>query len=143
MSLTNMLDIAGSGMSAQTIRLNTIASNMANSNSVAGSEKDVYKAKMPVFSSVMQQQTLNGRPFGEAKVGVEVKEITESTKKVETKYQPDHPSANKDGYIFMSNVNTIEEMSNMISASRDYQMNVEMMNTGKGLIMDAIRTLER
>ena len=134
MSLFDVFTVAGSGMSAQTIRLNTIASNLANANSVSGSEKNAYKAKQPVFSSV-----LYGMQDDQATVGVKVDRIVEDQRPSVRRYDPSNPMANAEGYIYLSNVNTVEEMTNMISASRSYQNNVESMNTAKQMMLATLR----
>ncbi len=120
-------------MNAQNIRLNLVASNIANANSVAGSEEKAFKALNPVFS-----QTLNGVNNSQYS-GVAVTDIQKSQRENAAMYQPDHPLADEKGYIYQSNVNPIEEMANMISASRSYQTNVEVLNTSKSLMMRTIR----
>lgn len=134
MGLYNIFDIAGSGMSAQTIRLNTVASNMANASNVATNKEDVYKAKMPVFSTLMQD--INNK---RESAGVQVMGIQESDKEATRFYDPGNPLANKEGYVFQTNVNAIEEMANMISASRSYQNNVEVLNTAKQLLQATLK----
>ncbi len=133
MGLFNIFDVAGSGMSAQTVRLNTVASNMANAEVVSGTEAGAYHARQPVFSAVMQAMGNN------AAVPVEVTGVVESQAPVNKQYSPAHPQADKDGYIYMSNVNMVEEMANMISASRSYQGNVEAANTSKQLLIETLR----
>lgn len=130
MSLFNVLDIAGSGMSAQALRLNTTASNLANAESVSSSSGETYRARQPVFSAVMK--ALNEAPQG---VGVQVDGIVESQEPLRQQYEPGHPMANEEGYIFLPNVNMVEEMANMISASRSYQSNSEVAKTSKQLLM--------
>ncbi len=130
MSLFNILDIAGSGMSAQALRLNTTASNLANAESVSSNSADVYRARQPVFSAMMK--ALGESPAG---VGVQVNGIVESQAPVRKQYEPGHPMANGDGYIFLPNVSMVEEMANMISASRSYQTNSEVAKTTKQLFM--------
>ncbi|HEC20403.1 MAG TPA: flagellar basal body rod protein FlgC [Gammaproteobacteria bacterium] len=130
MSLFNVLDIAGSGMSAQALRLNTTASNMANAESVSGNSESTYRARQPVFSAVLQ--ALGETPSG---VGVQVNGIVESQVPLRKQYEPGHPLANEEGYIFLPNVNMVEEMANMISASRAYQSNAEVAKTSKQLLM--------
>ena len=133
MSMFKVFDVAGSALSAQSVRMNTTASNLANANSVSSSDGETYRARQPVFESVLQSEK------GGASVGVAVKEIVESDVPLQSRYEPGHPMANEDGYIFMPNVNVVEEMTNMISASRSYQTNVEMINTAKQL---ALRTIQ-
>jgi flagellar basal-body rod protein FlgC len=134
MSLFNIFDIAGTGMSAQSLRLNTTASNLANADSVSSSVNDVYRARQPVFSAV-----LDDAQQGYKQGSVQVHGVTESQAPVRSEYNPTHPLANEDGYVFHSNVDPITEMANMMSASRSYQNNVEIANTSKQLLL---RTLQ-
>lgn len=120
-------------MHAQTVRLNTIASNMANVDSISSNAEETYRSKQPVFQTILDQKT------GEAKGGVRVKEIVESQAPLKMEYQPNHPMANDDGYIFRPNVNIVEEMANMMSASKSYETNVEVINTSKQLLMRTIQ----
>lgn len=124
MSRFGVFDIAGSALAAQSVRLNTTASNLANANNLAGSPDAVYRAHEPVF------QTAEG--------GVRVREIVQDAREPQKLYQPGHPLADSEGYVYAPNVNVVEEMVNMISASRSYQSNVEVFNTTKDL---AMRTL--
>jgi flagellar basal-body rod protein FlgC len=134
MSLFNIFDIAGSGMSAQSLRLNTTASNLANVDSVSSSIDQTYKARQPVFATV-----LDDVQEGYKQGAVQVQGVVESQAPVRQEYNPSHPMANEDGYIFHSNVDPITEMANMMSASRSYQNNVEIANTSKQLLL---RTLQ-
>ncbi|MBL4852000.1 MAG: flagellar basal body rod protein FlgC [Gammaproteobacteria bacterium] len=128
MALFGVFDVVGSAMNAQTVRLNTIASNLANSNTVAEYPEDTHRARHPVFATMIKE-------FGnEATAGVRVTGIVESQAPLRTQFAPDHPLANEEGYITLPNVNAIEEMTNMISASRSYQQNVEILNTTKQLL---------
>lgn len=135
MSMFKVFDVAGSALSAQMVRMNTTASNMANANSVSSSIDETYRARQPVFAAVLN----NEMGAKNASVGVEVQGIVESDAPLQERYEPNHPMANDEGYIFMPNVNVVEEMTNMISASRSYQTNVEMINTTKQL---ALRTIQ-
>lgn len=130
----NIFDIAGSGMSAQTVRLNTTASNLANADSVSTNAADAYKARHPVFKAV--QSSLDPKQAG---TGVKVLGIMQSQDKAQTRYEPGNPLANADGYVYESNVNVVEEMADMISASRSYQNNVEIMNTSKDLMLATLK----
>lgn len=135
MSVFNVFQIAGSAMSAESVRINVTASNLANAQTVGGSEETTYRARSPVFSAVM-----NSLPGGDASsVGVQIDGIVESTAKLEQRYQPGHPKANEEGYVFLPNVSMVQEMSNMISASRSYQSNVEVINTSKQLMLATLR----
>ena len=132
----NLFDIAGSGMSAQSVRLNTVASNLANAESVSGTAAGAYKARHPVFEAVRNQLSTAG---GEPGSAVKVLGIVEDTRAPEMRYQPGNPLANSEGYVFAPNVNVVEEMVDMISASRAYQNNVEVMNTSKELLLATLR----
>lgn len=130
MSLFNVFAIAGSGMSAQSARLNLTASNLANSQSVATRPEDAYKARHPVFQTVLNDaKSATVRTAG----------IVESNADTEARYMPGHPLADDKGYVYASNVNSMEEMANMMSASRSFQQNVEVMNTSKDLLLRTLR----
>lgn len=131
MSSLKILDIAGTGMMAQSLRLNAIASNIANAESVSDSKDSVYKAKRPVFEQLLDEK-MNAN-------GVRVAGVAESQVPAIKIFEPGNPLADKDGYIFKSNVNAIEEMTDMISASRSYQNNVEVMNTVKQIMMNTLK----
>jgi flagellar basal-body rod protein FlgC len=135
MSLFNVFDIAGSAMSSESVRLNVTASNLANAQSVGPDEASTYHARHPVFSAVMQ----SFQDGGDVSVGVKVDGIVESQAPMEKRYQPGHPMANEEGFVFLPNVNMVDEMSNMISASRSYQSNVEVLNTSKQLLLATLR----
>ncbi len=136
MPLFNVFDISASGMHAQNVRLNTVASNLANAESVAGSEEEAYRAKAPIFEEILNQA---GNSPIEKAGGVRVKEIDVSKAEIERRYAPNHPMANKDGFVFTTNVNPVEEMANMMSASRSYESNVEVINTTKQLLMRTLK----
>ncbi len=135
MSTFSVFGIAGSGMNAQSLRLNLVASNIANANSVSSSVEEVYKSRQPVFAAELNK--LNDK--SKTGSGVRIKGIVESDAPTIMEYNPNHPMANKDGYIFKPNVDTIEEMANMMSASRSYQNNVEVFNTSKQQILQTLR----
>ncbi|GGK72566.1 flagellar basal body rod protein FlgC [Amphritea balenae] len=140
MSLSNVFDIAGSAMSAQTVRLNTTASNMANAESVSSSEGETYRARKPVFELRPQDDFQPGsQPLGvQAGQGVNIADIVESDAPLRQEYNPDHPMADENGYVFYPNVNVVEEMADMISASRSFQINAEIMNTAKQMMQRAL-----
>lgn len=134
MSLFKVFDVAGSAMTAQTVRLNATASNLANAEAVAGSAEQAYKARQPVFAAALKAtQNL------QETVPVQVAGVVESQALHMPLHMPDHPEADSNGYVYRSNVNTVEELVNMISASRSYQNNVEVMNTSKELLLQTLR----
>lgn len=133
MSMFPTIDISASAMHAQTVRLNTIASNMANADSVSSNANETYRSKQPVFKTVLDEES--GLPTG----GVRVDDVVESQAPLKMEYNPNHPSANEDGYIFRPNVNVVEEMANMLSASRSYETNIEVLNTSKQLLLRTIQ----
>ncbi|MBT8144758.1 MAG: flagellar basal body rod protein FlgC [Gammaproteobacteria bacterium] len=130
MSMFKVFDIAGSGMAAQTVRLNTTASNMANTDVVSDSAATVYRSRQPVFSTWLDP--LQPDP---AAAGVRVLGIATSDAQPQKHYEPAHPSADDEGYVYRSNVDPVEEMVNMMSAARSYQNNVEILNTTKDLLL--------
>lgn len=137
MSSFKIFDVAGSGMSAQSVRLNTVASNLANADSVSSSPNSAYKAKEVLFAPVLQAQGTTAQDAG-TNVGVHMAGVTESQQPVESHYEPGNPMADANGFVYGSNVNPIDELVNMISASRSYQNNVEVMNTTKQLMIKTI-----
>ncbi len=134
MSSFNIFDIAGSGMSAQSLRLNITASNLANAESVSGNAAGVYRPREPVFAALLDRETGN-----DVAARVQVLGVTESNVAPQMRYEPGHPLADEKGYIYLPNVNVVEQMANMISASRSYQNNVEILNTAKQLLLATLR----
>jgi flagellar basal-body rod protein FlgC len=134
MSSFKIFDIAGSGMSAQSVRLNTTASNLANAESVSGDPNAVYKAKHPLFEAIR-----TGLGKDASTTGVAVKGIFENQAAPSARYEPGNPLADANGYVYAPNVNSVEEMVDMISASRSYQNNVEVMNTAKEMMLATLR----
>ncbi|MFQ6370300.1 flagellar basal body rod protein FlgC [Shewanella sp. YIC-542] len=137
MGLFNIFNIAGSGMSAQSVRLNTTASNIANADAVSSSVDKTYKARHPVFEAELAKAT-SGQQQPES-AAVRVAGIVESDKPLVKEYAPDHPLADNDGYIYKPNVNVVEEMADMISASRSYQMNVQVADATKSMLQQTLR----
>ncbi|MDY0073545.1 MAG: flagellar basal body rod protein FlgC [Thauera sp.] len=133
MSMFNVFHISGSALNAQSMRLNTTASNLANADSVTTETGEPYRAKQVVFAARQVAGT------GPASVGVQVTQIVDSAAPMRMVYEPNNPAANAEGYVEMPNVNVAEEMVNMISASRSYQNNAEIMNTARTLLQ---RTLQ-
>jgi len=127
--MANIFDIAGSAMRAQNLRLNATASNLANANSVAGSAEEAYRARHPVFAAMLEGE------IG----GVATRGVVESAREVNKRYEPDHPMANEEGYVFGSNVDNVEEMANMMSASRSYQSNVDLLGTVRQLMLATLK----
>ena len=134
MSMFKIFDISGSAVSSQSQRLNTVASNLANVDTVAGPDGKAYKAREVTFQTVLMN-TGDGAP-GQ---GVRVAGVTENQAPGRKVHDPNSPSADADGYVTNSNVNAVDEMVNMISASRSYQNNIEVMNTAKTLLMKTLQ----
>ena len=138
MALGAIYDIAGSGMNAQSLRMNTTASNIANAQVVAGSADDVYQARHPIFQAMLREQRdKSGLSLGEhdrSAAAVRVLGVHEETAEGVARYQPGHPLADENGFVYTPNVNVVEEMTNMISASRSFQINVEVMNSAKTMM---------
>ena len=137
MSLFNVFNTSGSALNAETIRLNTTASNLANAESVNGDATKVYRARHPVFQTMMDTSA-DSFDEQDAGVGVRVLGVVESSAPPLLRYQPENPAANKDGYVYSSNVNSIEEMTNMISANRSFATNIECINTARDLLLKTI-----
>ena len=132
MGLLANFNISGSAISAQSLRLNTVASNLANVETLASSEAAAYRSRQPVFQALIDDRSRPGE------VGVSMLGIVESSRGVERRYDPGHALADEACYVYASNVNPVEEMANMISASRAYQNNVEVLNTSRDLLMRAL-----
>ena len=137
MQLDNVFGIAGTALNAQAIRMNTTASNLANANSVAGSEEEAYRGRRPLFKALMEEQMTHGG--AQFVGGVKVDRIVNDPSPIRKTWEPGNPLADKEGYVFHSNVNEMSEMVDMMAASRAYQNNVEVVNTARQLMM---RTLE-
>ena len=131
MSMFNIFNVSGSAASAQSQRLNVVASNLANADTVAGPDGQAYKARQVVFQTELMGQV--------GAAGVKVSTITEDPTQGRRVHDPKHPGADAEGYVTYSNVNPVEEMVNMISASRSYQNNVEVMNTAKSLLLKTLQ----
>jgi flagellar basal-body rod protein FlgC len=131
MSMLNIFNVAGSAVSAQSQRLNVVASNLANADTVAGPDGQAYKARQVTFQTQLMGAT--------GAAGVTVSTVSEDSAPGRRVHDPKHPSADADGYVTFSNVNPVEEMVNMISASRSYQNNVEVMNTAKTLLLKTLQ----
>jgi len=125
----SIFDITGSSMRAQSQRLNVTASNLANANTIAGSEEEAYRARHPVFAAMLEDE------IG----GVQTLGIVESNRPPEKRYEPHNPIADQDGYVYGSNVDSVEELTNMMSASRSYQSNVDLLNTVRQLMLQTLK----
>jgi flagellar basal-body rod protein FlgC len=125
----SIFEIAGSAMRAQNLRLNTTASNLANANTVASTAEEAYRARHPIFAAVLNNE------IG----GVQTRGVVESSREPEMRYDPGHPLANEEGYIYGSNVDNVEEMANMMSATRSYQSNVDMLATVRQLMLQTLK----
>lgn len=134
MSVFKVFDVAGSGMSAQMLRLNTVASNLANAETIVTNAEDVYKARHPVFASILQEAG-----NADQVATVKVSEVMEEQTAAIPHYRPNHPLSNAEGYVYSPDIDTVAEMADMISASRSYQNNVEVLSTAKEMIL---RTLQ-
>ncbi len=133
MSMFSVFDIAGSALTAQAQRMNTTASNLANADSVTGPDGQPYRARQVLFETTLQATG------GRARIGgVRVAAVVEDQTPLRLEYQPSHPLANAEGYVAMPNVEPVHEMVNMISASRSYQANVEVMNTAKQMMLKTL-----
>ena len=136
MSSFSIFDIAGSGMSAQSVRLNTTASNLANADAVSGDPQTVYRAKHPVFAVAQPGHAAPGTVAG---ASVQVTGVVESTPDPVKRYDPGNPLADAEGFVYSPGVNVVEEMVDMISASRSYQNDVEVMKTARDLMLATLR----
>ena len=135
MSMLRIFDVAGSAVSAQSQRLNVVASNLANADTVAGPDGQAYKARQVVFQTVL----MGAREQPEGAAGVRVSTVREDEAPGRRVHDPKHPGADADGYVTYSNVNSVEEMVNMISASRSYSNSIEVMNTAKSLLQKTLQ----
>ena len=135
----SIFDIAGSGMSAQSVRLNATASNLANADSVAATPEAAYRAKHPVFQAIEPATAGTPSPAGNQRAAVRVAGVIESVDAPERRYQPGHPLADAEGYVYTPRVNVVDEMVNMISASRSYQNDVEVMKTARDLMLATLK----
>ncbi len=134
MSMFQIFNVSGSAVSAQSQRLNVVASNLANADTVAGPDGQAYKARQVVFQTQLMGA---GNDLGSA--GVKVSQVTEDQSQGRRVHDPKHPQADAEGYVTYSNVNSVEEMVNMISASRSYQNNIEVMSTAKSLLLKTLQ----
>lgn len=137
MAFRSIAQIAGSALTAQSVRLNTIASNLANANTAAGSEAAVYRARKPVFAAVAERNGLSGGQVAGA--AVRVLDVVQSSEPVRKVHEPDNPLANEEGMVFYPNVNPVAEMTDMMAASRAFETNVEVMSRIKSMQQSLLR----
>lgn len=135
MSLFNVFSISGSAMSAQSVRLNTTASNLANADAISGSEDQVYRARYPIFEAELAHSINSQNSMS----GVKVSQIVESETPLKKEYLPGHALADKDGFVYKPNINVMEQMADMISASRSYQLNVQLTEAAKSMLQQTIK----
>ena len=140
MSMENVFGIAGSALNAQLVRLNLTASNIANAGSTATNVADVYKSKKPVFQTILD--ATKNEMTGQNKGGVKIEKIVDDQTPGTRLYDPSHPQADKDGYLYKTNVNEIAEMVEMMAAARSYQNNVEVINTARELMTRTIDSIK-
>lgn len=131
MGLFGVFDIAGSAMSAQALRLNLVSSNLANADALSSSTEETYRARYPVFATALDEAA---RQRGETG-GVRVRGVVQSDAPLSREYRPGHPAADEQGYVYRPNVNVIEQMADMISASRSFQTNVDVVNVSKQMLL--------
>lgn len=131
MSLFNVFNVSASAMTAQSMRLNAVASNLANADSIVSADGKPYRGKQVVFEATPMG--------GDTAMGVRVTKVVESAAPPRMVYDPKNPAADEKGYVAFSNVNVVEEMTNMISASRSYQTNVEVLNTAKSMMLQTLQ----
>lgn len=136
MSFRDIANIAGSAMNAQSVRLNTVASNLANADTAASSEAEAYRARKPVFAAVFDRNATDDALAG---AKVQVLDVVQSTEPVRESYEPDNPLANADGVVFYPNVNSVAEMTDMMAASRAFETNVEVLNRLKSMQTSLLR----
>lgn len=136
MSIERIFDITGSALSAGSVRLNTVSSNLANAETVSATPEEAYRAREPVFASVLAGQLGSARPES---AGVRVLGIVETDAPPRKEYQPDHPASDRDGYVYYSNVNVMEQLADLVSASRSYQTNVDVLSTTKQLMLKTLQ----
>jgi len=136
MSFRDIANIAGSAMNAQSVRLNTIASNLANADTAASSEAEAYRARKPVFAAVFERNATDEALAG---ARVQVLDVVQSTEPVRESYEPDNPLANADGVVFYPNVNSVAEMTDMMAASRAFETNVEVLSRLKSMQTSLLR----
>jgi flagellar basal-body rod protein FlgC len=141
MKLDDIMTVAGAALEANTVRMNLAVSNIANAEVMAGSEQDAFKAKRAVFRTILESEVDKKR--GEVSGGVRIQNIIEDTTSHTVSFDPNHPDANEEGYVYLSNVNAMNELVEMTAAARSFETNVEAMNTAKQLMMRTLELLKK
>ena len=141
MKLDDIMSVAGAALEANTVRMNLAVSNIANAEVMAGNENDAFKAKRAVFRTILEDEVDKRR--GEVSGGVRVQEVIEDTTSHTVSFDPNHPDANEEGYVYLSNVNAMNELVEMTAAARSFETNVEALNTAKQLMLRTVELLKK
>ena len=141
MKLDDIMSVAGAALEANTVRMNLAVSNIANAEVMAGNENDAFKAKRAVFRTILEGEVDKRR--GEVSGGVRVQEVIEDTTSHTVSFDPNHPDANDEGYVYLSNVNAMNELVEMTAAARSFETNVEALNTAKQLMLRTVELLKK
>ena len=141
MKLDDIMSVAGAALEANTVRMNLAVSNIANAEVVAGNENDAFKAKRAVFRTILADEVDKRR--GEVSGGVRIQEVIEDKTSHTVSFDPNHPDANEEGYVYLSNVNAMNELVEMTAAARSFETNVEALNTAKQLMLRTVELLKK
>ena len=141
MKLDDIMSVAGAALEANTVRMNLAVSNIANAEVMAGNENDAFKAKRAVFRTILEDEVDKRR--GEVSGGVRVQQVIEDTTSHTVSFDPNHPDANEEGYVYLSNVNAMNELVEMTAAARSFETNVEALNTAKQLMLRTVELLKK
>ncbi|WP_325893201.1 flagellar basal body rod protein FlgC [Grimontia sp. NTOU-MAR1] len=133
MAFTDIYTIAGSAMTAQTVRLNTVASNLANADAVSANPDDAYKALKPVFATVYSNTQLTAGKNTYPNAEVRIVDVVKSSNEAEKRFEPNNPLANDEGYVYYPGIDVVSEMADMMSATRSFETNVEVMSNVKSM----------
>ena len=141
MKLDDIMSVAGAALEANTVRMNLAVSNIANAEVMAGNEDDAFKAKRAVFRTILEDEVDKRR--GEVSGGVRVQQVIEDNTSHTVSFDPNHPDANEEGYVYLSNVNAMNELVEMTAAARSFETNVEALNTAKQLMLRTVELLKK
>ncbi|MFN3016326.1 flagellar basal body rod protein FlgC [Vibrio coralliilyticus] len=139
MSFTDIYSIAGSAMNAQTVRLNTVASNLANADAVSANQDDAYKALKPVFATVYSKTQLSASKESYPNAEVRIVDVVQSAGQAEKRFEPSNPLANDEGYVYYPDIDVVSEMADMMSATRSFETNVEVLSNVKSMQQGLLR----